>query len=246
MEWNLLSATRNWKFFLRFVGLFVITKYIQAFAFEFMCLIVCRFVDLPAIAAQICIANFIIMIRLAYLGIADSVNYSIYKSLMDRNLQVAIKKFKIGLLITLFFSGLIIYQLLANKAYLISFLSTDPLVINEIQQVIPHILLVIFLEPIHALLSCSLSSMHKNKTITKIDLLSFYFVSISLSVYLCYSLEWGLAGIWVSWLTGLVLSAVIMTWVLLKTNYENLAAVMVAKSSQLRQTIIETVRESMV
>lgn len=115
IEWNLLSATKNWKFFLRFVGLFVLTKYIQALAFELMCLIVCKFVEVPAIAAQIYIANGIVLLRLAYLGIADSANYSIYKSLMEKQLKIAIKKFRIGLLITFIFSGIVTYQLLANK-----------------------------------------------------------------------------------------------------------------------------------
>ena len=49
-----------------------------------MCLIVCKFVELPAIAAQIYIANGIVMIRLAYQGIADAVNHSIYKSLLEK------------------------------------------------------------------------------------------------------------------------------------------------------------------
>jgi hypothetical protein len=47
-----------------------------------MCLITCKFVDLPAVAAQIYIANVIVLIRLAYQGIADAVNHAIYKSLI--------------------------------------------------------------------------------------------------------------------------------------------------------------------
>lgn len=84
IEWSLLSATKNWRFFLRFVGLFVVTKYIQALAFELTCLVVCKFVTIHGVAAQIYIANVIILIRVAYQGIADAVNHLIYKSLMEK------------------------------------------------------------------------------------------------------------------------------------------------------------------
>lgn len=60
----------------------MVTKYIQALAFEVTCLVVCKFVGIEGVAAQIYIANVIILIRLAYQGIADAVNHSIYKSLM--------------------------------------------------------------------------------------------------------------------------------------------------------------------
>lgn len=83
------------------------------------------------------------------------------------------------------------------------------------------------LEPLHALLSCFLNSMHMSRQITKVDILSFYFVSMGLSLFLCYEYEWGLWGIWTGWLAGLVLSCTLMGIILCKINYNKTANLMI-------------------
>ena len=71
------------------------------------------------------------------------------------------------------------------------------------------------------MVSCFLSSMQMNATITKIDIMSFYFISISVGIYLSYNREWGLFGIWIGWLVGLSISIILMVIVITKLNLNN-------------------------
>lgn len=64
--------------------------------------------------------------------------------------------------------------------------TNDPLVVEELEKIFLIILVIIFIEPIHAMISCFLSSMQLSGVITKIDILSFYIISVGVGVYLCF------------------------------------------------------------
>lgn len=105
--------------------------------------------------------------------------------------------------------------------------------------------MIIFIEPIHAMISCFLSSMNMNRKITEIDVISFYFVSVSVGVYLGFYRNWGLFGIWMGWLVGLLVSIGLMAYVLLRINFNNQTESMLEENSEFQKTIVQTVRESM-
>lgn len=88
--------------------------------------------------------------------------------------------------------------------------------------------------------------MQMNATITKIDIVSFYFISMCVGIYLCYNVEWGLFGIWIGWLVGLLVSIVLMGMVLVKLNLNSQAESMLEENSEFHETIVQTIRESTV
>lgn len=61
--------------------------------------------------------------------------------------------------------------------------------------------------------------MQMNAAITKIDIVSFYLISMTVGVSLCSYWEFGLVGIWIGWLIGLLISIILMGVVVMRLNF---------------------------
>lgn len=82
-------------------------------------------------------------------------------------------------------------------------------------------MVILFLEPIQICLS-SIIRVIKGALVLKVYILCFYLIGIGLGAVLAFKFNLDLVGIWIGWLTALVLSIVFFSKVLYNATWEEL------------------------
>jgi Na+-driven multidrug efflux pump len=98
------------------------------------------------------------------------------------------------------------------------FFTKNTEVIEHLELIFPVFLVIMFLEPIQICLS-SIIRVIKGALVLKVYILCFYMVGIGLGALLAFRYQLDLVGIWLGWLTALVLSIIFFSKVLYSATW---------------------------
>ncbi len=183
---------------------------LETFMFSVLSLMVSRF-DTITIAAHQSSLNFSGFLYCLPMSISTAITIIVSYHLGAKNYKIANKYVYIGISVCLVLSIFISIFILLFQDYIPYLYGNDRVFVSKVKKLILYIIgFTIF----DSFSSCFVGALRAHKKVIPIcisQIIGFYVLAIPFAFYLVYRLEIGVKGLWISWLLGLAIYAIMMT-----------------------------------